>query len=183
MATLKTAGYPKTLEFFKEKLSLIPTDKPKVFEEFQKHSTFSGQKARDVLTSGFIPPFRVRNISQTYGFTPPVGDGVLLSRTFIRELEVLLDDDTVTGVYNYYEVRRKGRLMLEGTILHELVHWCRKYNYGYLPDRKQEEAEAQRFEQHAYGFVLTVEGLGLAQYMPETSKTPRLGSGLDHPRL
>lgn len=184
MATFVQPRFVQTRRFFQTELHTLPSRKPKVFAVFQRYSDFRPDEARQVLRVGITPKVRVARLPGRYGFTPPRSEEIWLGRTFIGEFEALLDEDTVTGVYDRYTVREKAHRLLEATVLHELVHWCRRKVHGYNPNQVQEEAIAQRFEREAYGMLVDARSVGLAQHMPRMAGPPADGAPTDvHPRL
>jgi hypothetical protein len=95
---------------------------------------------------------------------------------FSRSVESLLAgrSQIVSGVYNHYETQRQGKrvvanllLLVEVTIMHDLVHLGRRLVNGYDPDTNAEGRVAWSFERRAYGEIHNVTSLGLAGLVPE----------------
>ncbi len=84
--------------FFENDLPSIPRIKPKVFTKFKEYSLLSDdaalvRKRRMGATKAFthhaFPGVSVAEM-QKYGYTPPTGNGILLGKAFVVELETAL---------------------------------------------------------------------------------------------
>jgi hypothetical protein len=122
---------------------------------------------------------------QKYGYTPPTGNQILLGKAFVVELETALATLGKGRLMSRMQVRHsyaptilEGNLLLllEATVLHEMVHFWRRIfddsarlNIASSRGRAIEEAVAQKFEKDAYGCFLTPNKLLLTKYMPITS--------------
>jgi hypothetical protein len=85
----------------------------------------------------------------------------------MKELEPLLRVDA-----RQVELQARAALLLEATVLHELVHYGRRKLHGYKPSARERAAEeylAREFERKAYGRFVTATSLQLAQFMPRTA--------------
>lgn len=178
MATLeKPKLYPQTNALVLTILPQLPHTKPKVFEHFRNYTQLSPQDARNILIAGFHPVIKVKHTGAQYGWTPPTADEIWLHDGFIDQIESLMSgrSEVVSGYYNHYDTQKyakevlmpKLRLLLEVTIMHELVHYGRRIVHGYNPNRRQEELIAQAFEKDAYGKVHTATSLGITDVVAE----------------
>lgn len=168
MATFQGASYPYTRKYFRSELASVPRYRPKIFRLFREYAMLREKDAEQILEDGIEPKVTVKDLAPGfYGYTPPGTQEVWLHRTFVDELDPLLRVDNRT-----VEVQARATLLLEATILHELVHYGRKLSIGYsagLRARSKEERVARQFEQDAYGQFVTASNLKLAQFMPKTA--------------
>lgn len=181
MPTFRQPGYPWTSQFFGNDLPQIPSLKPRVLGAFAQYSGLSGENLRSAFVPGLVPEVRVAYLSGLYGYTPPIGDEIHISKIFVEELEAALPQNRVprSEVYAPTELEERALLILEATALHEMVHYCRrKFNVGNarvnaMNDRGRgyEEATARQFEMAAYGTLSTVQSLSVARYFPRTAET------------
>jgi hypothetical protein len=179
MPTFTQKGYPWTRQFFDMDLPWVPKLKPKVFSKFEEYSGLSGRDLRAAFLPSYIPRVRLVHIPGHYGFTPPTGDEIQLDKTFVDELEATLPSNKVPrNPHHYAPSELEGRLLLllEATVLHEMVHYCRRkfdssarINAMSKKGRSIEEAWAQQFEIEAYGKKHTVQNLLIGKYMPKTA--------------
>jgi hypothetical protein len=172
--------YPQTQIFLSTHIIPLPLLKPKVFEAFQGYTQLTQPESKKILTPKFYPEIKVTQTpSGTYGWTPATGNRIWLNNQFIAQFESLLSGRTeiTSGPWTAYEDQRfknkvlipKLFLLLEATVLHELVHFGRKLVFGYNPDRAMEERIAQNFERKAYGQVHTLTSLGISHIVSEPS--------------
>jgi hypothetical protein len=167
MATFQGAAYPYTRNYFRHDLASVPRYRPKIFRLFREYAMLREKDAKQILEDGIEPRVVVKNLAPGYyGYTPPGSQEIWLHRTFLDELDPLLRVDN-----RYVEVQARAALLLEATILHELVHYGRKLSIGYSAGRRardREERIARRFERDAYGRFVTASDLKMAQFMPKT---------------
>jgi len=168
-----------TYQFFHDDLGLIPNQKSKVHAAFEKYSLIHGETLKLRFVPRYLPYVKLANLDGQLGYTPPTGDEIQLNATFIDELETELPAAKVPRGRSYApsEFEEKVLLILETTVLHELVHWSRrKYgetvmlNYRSTRGLGFEEAVARQFEKEAYGMTNNVHTLGIARLMPRTAK-------------
>jgi hypothetical protein len=184
MPTFSESRYRWTSQFFREDLRLIPFVKPKVRDKFQQYSGLSGENLKTAFVSdyhNYEPLVKVKHLPGLYGYTPPIGEEIQLATIFIEELEAALPKNRVPRgqVYAPSELEEKALLLLEATVLHELVHYFRRrFDFGgarlnamSARGRSVEEALAQQFEKEAYGMLHTVQNLSIARYFPRTAAT------------
>jgi hypothetical protein len=184
MPTFTQSEYKWTSQFFREDLRLIPSLKPKIRVAFARYTGLSGENLRTAFISdlnNYEPLVKVEHLTGPYGYTPPVGQEIQLAKIFIEELEAALPENRVPRgqVYAPSELEEKALLILEATVLHELVHYFRRrFNFAgarlnYMSDRGRgvEEALAHQFEEEAYGMLCTVQNLSVARYFPRTAAT------------
>jgi hypothetical protein len=170
--------YRWTSQFFREDLRLIPSLKPKVHEKFSQYTSLTGENLRLAFLSYTEPLVKLENIPGELGHTPPVGDEIWLDKTFIGELEDALPKNRVPRdqAYAPSELEEKALLLLEVTVVHEMVHYFRRKfisgvqaKYSFARGRDEEETVAQQFEKDAYGMYYMVENLSIARYFPRTA--------------
>ena len=175
MATLQHRTHPYTDTFFALFLPLLRVTKPKVFQRFVEYTGMPEREAELLLLPGYEPsvviksPRKAIEIAGRLGYTPSTGGEIWLHVKLADGVESLLGGGNYSaGVWNYYEtksaVERGIRVLLEATVLHELVHYARQKTHAAL-SRSKEEAIAQRFEIAAYGEIHTVHSLGLDNLM------------------
>ena len=178
MPAFTESRYRWTSQFFAEDLRLIPKWKPKVYAKFQEYTGLSGEDLQRAFLPHRIPWVKVVDLPGLYGFTPPTGDEIQLAKTFVEELEAALPANKVPrgSVYAPSELEEKILSLLEATVLHEMVHFCRRkfieaarLNAMSSRGRGLEEAVAQQFEKEAYGKLYTVQSLLITKYMPKTA--------------
>lgn len=170
MVAFNYKNFPETKNFLSNTLQMLPSRKPQVFQTFMGYSLFGQAEATKVLKPGWTPIVEIRQLRGLYGFTPPSGNAIHLDDMFVEDAEDLMSFSVVTGVYDFYRNKEKAQLLLEITVMHELVHWCRQQVNGYNPKRSAEERIAQAFEIKAYGKKHTVHTVGLTQAMRDPAK-------------
>ena len=170
-------GYEWTNQFFNSDLPSLLWWKPKVVEQFSKYSGLMGKELRASLQPGYIPSIQLKYIGM-YGYTPPTGDTIFLGKTFVDELEDALEWRGPRNPDRYTPTIRESDLLLilEATVLHELVHYFRRkfneqarLNMASSRGRDYEEAVARKFEKETYGKYMTVQNMNLAHCMPKTA--------------
>ena len=156
--------YERTNYFFRDILRTIPRLKPGVYQAFCRRCGIDKQDVWIAFSSRYVPNFEVRETG-TYGFTPPIGNQVHLGKTFIDELEAALPWNGKPNRDSHAPSERESNLMLllEVTVLHEMVHFFRRTftEQGKMNGPGIEETIAQRFEMEAYGRFNTAKSLGL----------------------
>ena len=176
----KKEHYPWTRQFFDRNFPRIPSLKPRVLQAFGQYSGLRPAEMKIPFRSGYFPTIKVREKPGAYGFAPPTANEIWLGRTFIRELELALGPNRVSKNPRRYapsELEDKLFLILEATVLHEMVHYFRRKTldsarlaYSSNVGRGREEWMAQRFEKAAYKFRPSVHTLAIAKYLPQTAK-------------
>ncbi|MDH3431396.1 MAG: hypothetical protein OEQ14_15450 [Gammaproteobacteria bacterium] len=179
MPSFTKKGYPWTRQFFESDLRYVPKLKPKVFDAFEKYSGLRGQNLQAAFRSDYIPIVDIKHLPGHYGYTPPTGDEIWLDKTFITELELALPSQNVPRNKRRYspsELEIRLLMLLEATVLHEMVHFFRRkfdesarINAMSKNGRGTEEAWAREFEQKAYGKRYSVQNLLISKYMPKTA--------------
>lgn len=170
--------YPYTEAFLVTQLPLLPTAKPTVFGLFRDYTGLTPEESQGILLRQYKPMIKVTQTPPgTYGWTPATGDRIWLNAQFITDFESLLSGrtDISSGPWTAYQDQRfkekqlipKLRILLEVTVMHELVHFGRRLVHGYNPNRAAEERVAQAFEIKAYGKIHTVTSLGISHIVPE----------------
>ncbi|MBA8903890.1 hypothetical protein [Phyllobacterium sp. P30BS-XVII] len=138
--------YPNLSKWISEN---IPKTKynTKIFKAFMRHSQLSEAAANSALTLGSLPTIDCRAMVQTPQKRKP---GHMLNGQFDHRYKntvfialSVCDSIEKSGIYEDPETMR---LMIERTVLHEMVHW------GDLKDGTSLPGEAGReFEKEAYG--------------------------------
>ncbi|NND71472.1 MAG: hypothetical protein HKN43_07825 [Rhodothermales bacterium] len=132
------------------------------------------------LKFGIEPVIDVQPIG-IYGYTPPTGQIIQLGKTFLSEFESAMAtlkngaEPHIPKTYTPTILESNLFMLLEATILHELVHYFRrkflddaKLNLRSNSGRGREEAVAQQFEKKVYGMVCDVQNLSLSKHLPNT---------------
>ncbi len=161
MSGENTKKYPDLAYWLRTDLPKIPTTRPKVWKAFQKYAGYLASpmmwngwgKSPSFLHWGFPPEIRPhfwdcekdggvvpekpgsdilvqKYAIKWYGFTAPDGSVILVSSDLARGPL----DHTIEPV-------------LEGTVLHELIHWCRQQ----VGKDVYDESPPYAFEKEAYG--------------------------------
>jgi hypothetical protein len=179
---LATPGFPWAKFYFDERFPMI-MNYPliKVRDAFSKYSTLIDENLAGAFKPGLEPSVKISDqYKNLYGFTPPIGDEIYISLTFVRELEKVLADygpPKRRSRHSPTELEEKALKVLEATVLHEMVHYFRRrfvdqarVNLMSARGRGNEEAVARQFEREAYGVYCTVENLGIGKYFPNTMR-------------
>ena len=183
MPSFKYGKYPKTRRFFEEDLSKLSKRKDKsnkkVFDAFVKYSGISEEFASQVLRSNYLPRVKVLPLPGRYGYTPDSSQ-IQLDKTFVKELEASLPNHDISRFSQSYAptyLETYLLTLLEATVLHEMIHWCRltfneasRVNVSSRGKRGLaiEERVAQNFEIAAFGYEPTATNLSLEHYLPRT---------------
>jgi hypothetical protein len=176
------SNYKWTSEFFREDLRRLPSEKREVVAKFARFSGLSGENLRRAFLPDLDPLVKVENLPGLYGYTRPSGSyEIQLATVFIEEFEAALPANGPPRSQVYYaptELEEKALLLLEVTVLHELIHHFRLKNDGAARVRSmsnrgrgEEERWARQFEKEAYGMVYTVQNLSVAASFPRTAAT------------
>ncbi|RLJ59052.1 zincin-like metallopeptidase toxin 3 of polymorphic toxin system [Litoreibacter meonggei] len=179
MPSFHSKGYPWIKYFLEHRLPAIARTKPRVFKAFQKHSNLTEKDAATVLKPRMLPRVVLRDMPGKYGNTPLGMAQIQIEKTFAKELEEALSHTRMpSGDYHApTDLEVNGLLLLEATILHEMVHYFRlktlesarinatsgAKGYGI------EERQARRFEKDAYGYLPGVRNTMMSRHLPKTS--------------
>ena len=172
-------GYDWTRHFINYELWRLPRRKPKVYRVFSKYCGLKDKYVKIAFQTGYVPDIEVKPIG-TYGYAPPTGDRIQLGKTFIDELEAAMKwkKPGIREINAPTERESNLMLLLETTILHEMVHYFRRtntesgaMNASSVQGVSREEGIAQMFEREAYGRFNTVHSLRPCQVYAEDSGT------------
>jgi hypothetical protein len=144
--------YKEFEHWLRHDLKQIPLKKPKIWQAFKRHAGY-GPWISFMLVWGSAPAFLVEEaecepddrvdagtfVVQTYkkkqsGFTAPTGKVIVIAADLVSR------GSAVGALTN-------EKTMLEATVLHELVHWCRFKTGKDVND----EGPPYAFEREAYG--------------------------------
>lgn len=128
-------NFPRLAQFLTHEVSRLKWNKPHVWHPFLKYSELLDEQAVEVLATCSNPTVEVTHIPGANGlFSPSRGTNtVFLAKAICDRFEVDHLDS-------------RAQLLIESTILHELVHW------GEFKDGKdQPDEEGKYFEVEAYG--------------------------------
>ena len=174
--------YPEVTNFVKYHLPKLNKTKPKVFEAFRGLIDWPEEKALKVLTYQKRPKIIIKPLINRYGYTPGDYNHIELNSKLVLDCEKFLGKSSSGEGFillpNYHIIKDQILLLLEATILHELVHWCRAKPVHSTPQYKIEERAAQNFERKAYGKKYTVHNLGICQYIRDPSNPNALSPKL-----
>lgn len=177
--------YPQT-SFAVRELRHVQSKKPQVFKAFINHTGLDEKHAIAALslmgTSDKllpVPEVRIDGSIKGYAKYFGAGDEIALQLAFVQQYEKFLksdlDSEFIQHEFNpglvlpYGQLRSKrnvehgnARLLMESKLLHELVHWGRRFSMlpkGAKDGRKHEEG--WMFERDAYGDNIDAKRLGL----------------------
>ncbi|MBB4284567.1 hypothetical protein [Roseospira goensis] len=128
-------GYPKLKEFVSRQLYARATTNRRTWAAFLKYSELSDAKARAALTDGTLPRLKIEQM--------PGANGRFRGSTDPDAIELA---KAVADTFEHNATDPDWQLLVESTILHELVHW------GDWKDGKDQPGEeGKAFERAAYG--------------------------------
>lgn len=157
--------YPDFAYWLREELPTIPTKKPKVWEAFQKQAGFLASWMSSSWSWGATPSFL------RWGFRPEIsarawgceddgdpvpkspGSDILIQKASIKRYGFTAPDGSIILVASDLARRADDPeivKVLEATVLHELIHWCR-WAAG---EDVFDEGPPYDFEKEAYGHVV-----------------------------
>jgi Metallopeptidase toxin 3 len=137
-------------------LPTLPDDKPEVWAAF---SRYAGEMASISIMWGFTPTIKVDNSQMMEcvddGTPTPQKDGSFLQKRKIPWYGFTVPTKGVEEIYVASDLARGAGStqvgpVLEATVLHELVHWCRKV----VGKDVNDEGPPYAFEKEAYGKVM-----------------------------
>jgi Metallopeptidase toxin 3 len=154
--------YPDLYYWLTHELPQLPDKKPKVWSAFYRHAAgnlFEGMFARNSIVWAFPPLIRVESYQMMQceddGDPIPQKDGSFVQKRkrgwygytvpTLGKQEIYVASDLAQGA----RAAEVGPI-LEATVLHELVHWCRKVSGKDVND----EGPPYDFEKEAYGKVM-----------------------------
>ncbi|TDT74831.1 zincin-like metallopeptidase toxin 3 of polymorphic toxin system [Litoreibacter halocynthiae] len=171
--------YPKriwTTFFFKHWFPSIRTRKPKVAEAFQYEAGVSDAQLRSAFRFGDTPRFVEKKLVKRYAESNPGSRDISLSKDFVDELEAALSFSKPSWNGKYHAptyLQGDIFLVLEATVLHEMVHFFQASSALTSVQYTREESKARRFENKAYGKQHMVSDGYLRKYFPKTSLIQR----------
>src|SRR5690606_23688885 len=158
----------------------VVTDARK-FKAFKEFGQFSDELAREVLRPGFGPVLHVSDLPAGTLGEYRAGDEFHISYVIVRQHQAILDAwawaraERPGHDAQWLALVRKATLIIESTILHELVHWGDLKADGHASDA---EAVAHgwkdlghMFVHHAYGSRFAVE---VGRLRRREVRTPKL---------
>ena len=151
-----TPGYPKLHNFISTKLYGRAVNTKKTWDAFLKYSELTDQQAKDALTNGKLPHLKIEQMPGANGrfHGAVVPDKIALAKQVADKFEQEYND-------------AGWQLLVESTVLHELVHW------GDWKDGKDQPGEeGKAFEKAAYGKDIN---------RPPEKKTASTASGISFP--
>ena len=130
--------YPKLSAFVYGDLSKVPTSKPRVWRAFRKWSELGFSEALTALTTCSKPYIDVKVMPGVFGRFRGSTDPhtILVSEHWAKRFE----SD---------HAKPAAKLLMEATILHEMVHWG-----DWKDGVDQDPEEGNEFEKEAYGKVI-----------------------------
>lgn len=106
----------------------------KVFKAFQRYAGFDEKVAERALVHGNLPNIEYRNIPTANGeFNPKYPDTVFLAMAVCKRFVDFSDDSRM-------------HVLVESTLLHEMVHWGNA-----IAKRTEPQEMGKAFEREAYG--------------------------------
>ncbi|NBC34013.1 MAG: hypothetical protein GVY13_15165 [Alphaproteobacteria bacterium] len=130
-----TPGYPKLKDFISTKLYGRAVNTKKTWDAFLKYSELTDKQAKDALTDGKLPRLNIETMPGSNGRFHGSADAnaIALAKEVADKFETVPNDAA-------------WQLLVESTVLHELVHW------GDWKDGKDQPGEeGKAFERAAYG--------------------------------
>jgi len=129
-----TKKYPCLTAFLKVRLPLI-TKNSKIWTAFLRYSQLSETRAKRALNSGANPCLEVvelpRKVNGRFRHSKP-------NKIFL--------DKTICDKFETDRKNPKAKLLIESTVLHEMVHWG-----DYMDRKSTPKEEGKLFEKAAYG--------------------------------
>ena len=172
--------YPWTAHYFRLNFPYVLSGKKKVVQAFMDYTSMTEGEVKIVFQENRIPNVFVREKPGHYAFAPPSGDQIWLAKTFVTELEDALGPHKVPNYpkrYSPSDLEYKLFLILEASVLHEMVHFWRRLLLDQAKENMRggrgpaiEEGIAQQFERKAYGFRPTMHSLAISKYLPKTAQ-------------
>ncbi len=174
--------FPHITNFVKSHFTQLHKTKPEVFEVFRNTIDWSERQAMEILKYENRPNIKLKQLNRRYGYTPSNRIEIQLHIGVVRDCEKFLGrkfpattirnidvTERHTPVLNDYKVRDNILLLLEATILHELIHWCRLARVTVYTNNQytREEVVARRFENAAYGKYATVHSLDICNQVQD----------------
>jgi len=155
MMTRQEAGkYPDCARYLMYEFTKLPDKKPKVYAAF---SRYAGSFASMSSMWGFDPiikadPYDMMNQCENDGNPEPQKDGSTIQRRSLKWYGFTVPTKGIEEIYLAPDLMERAgtaevRAVLEATILHELIHWCRKVAGKDVNDEEPPYA----FEKAAYG--------------------------------
>jgi hypothetical protein len=165
-----------TTFFFKHWLPLVPSRKSSVARAFQYEAGVSNAQLGNAFSFGTAPRFVEKKLFGRYAETVPGSREISLNRDFVEEIEAALSfaKPSWNGKHhtpNYLE--GVIFLVLEATVLHEMVHFFQASTAASSVQYIREENKAKRFEMRAYGKLPMVTDGYLRKYFPKTAVATR----------
>jgi hypothetical protein len=151
--------YPNLWRWVEHELPALPKRKPKVWKAFTRHAGRETRYDHTFLKPGFPPTLAVDDYEFLYckedGEPELQKDGYYIQRFHIERLAVTIpnfDADLIVLARDVAEASGFGadrQHVVEATVLHELVHWCRMK----AGEDVNDEGPPYAFERDAYGAV------------------------------
>lgn len=162
--------------FFKNRLPSVPAIRPKVAAAFQYEAGVSDAQLTNAFGFGSAPRFVEKKLAGLYAKTNPGSRDISLNVDFVEEIEAALSFAKPSWNGKYHGpslIESDIFLVLEATILHEMVHFYQASSASSSVEYRNEENKAKRFEMKAYGKILSVSDSYLLKYFPKTSTAGR----------
>ena len=135
MTTATQKQYPHLTSFVFGELSKVPFKKPKVFTAFLKWSELTTGQAITALTKCSNPVLEI--------MVMPGSNGKFRGSTKPNTIYLA---KAVADRFEVDHAKPEAKLLVESTILHEMVHWG-----DWKDGEDQEPEEGKEFEKEAYG--------------------------------
>ncbi len=128
--------YPKLADFIYFELSKVKWTKPDVWKAFLKYSELSDEFATQMMITCSMPIIDVEALTNANGEFRG-GDNP----------DIIYLDETVCERFEQDYPKEEAKLLVESTILHEMVHWG-----DWKDGSDQPDEEGKAFEKEAYGY-------------------------------
>ena len=136
MAKATIQKFPRFANFVKEDIPLVPKQKSDVWQAFLSHSKLPSGDAKAALAWGDGPLLLTGDLGSANGFFDPTAPNT-----------ITLSSDVTSRFEADFELP-KAQLLVESTILHEMIHW----SYKKLGLAEPDNTEIGRdFELESYG--------------------------------
>jgi hypothetical protein len=146
--------YPNFYYWLMHELPQLPDLKPEVWSAFYRHA--GPLFARNSIVWAFPPLIRVDSyrmmLCEDDGAPIPQKDGSFVQKRMLKWYGYTVPTHGKAEIYVASDLAQGARAadvgpILEATVLHELVHWCRKASGKDVND----EGPPYKFEEEAYG--------------------------------
>lgn len=137
----KVDGFPELISWIKKKLPLIENEKPYLWGRFCGYSYLSYPTAIDAISGGIRSPYLIiENLTR---------DGAQRNGLFDeRQPTEIKLDQSIAKYFEHDFNSTDAQLLVESTLLHELVHWGEFRSQGKIMKGREHGVD---FEVAAYG--------------------------------